>query len=101
MILRGPLDSMPGFERPGIQLMLCALFDFIGMVTYLVPLIGEVGDVLWAPIQALFIYAMVGAEGYTKLLIVFGFTEEILPMTDFIPSCTIVWILKFARRPRG
>lgn len=98
MIVRDPLDAVPGLEHPGVQLMLSVLFDFIGMVTYMIPLIGEFGDLLWAPIQGMFIYAMVGAERYGWFLVCLGFAEEILPMTDFVPSCTIAWIWKYVRR---
>lgn len=98
MIPRNPLDAVPGLGRPGVQLMLCFLFDFIGMVTYMIPMLGEFGDLLWAPIQGMFIYAMVGAERYGWFLVCLGFAEEILPMTDFVPSCTIAWIWKYARR---
>ena len=79
--------------------MMSILFDFIGMLTYLMPLIGEFGDLLWAPIQAIFIASMVGGEGKVGWILVgVGFAEEILPYTDFLPSCTIAWIWKFLRR---
>lgn len=99
MIPRNPIDSIPGLEHPGVQLMLSIFFDFIGMVTYMIPVVGEFGDLLWAPIQALFIAGMVGGEGNGGIILIgVGFAEEILPLTDFVPSCTIAWIWKYLRR---
>ncbi len=98
MIPRDPLDAVPGLEHPWVQLAVSVLFDVIGMLGYVIPMIGELGDVVWAPIQAIFIGAMVGREHYGLYFVVIGFTEEILPFTDFVPSCTIAWIWKNARR---
>lgn len=98
MIARDSLDAVPGLEHPSAQLALSVLFDGIGMLGYLIPVIGELGDVAWAPIQAIFIWAMVGKERFGLYFTVLGFAEEILPFTDFIPSCTIAWVWKYARR---
>merc|ERR1719386_274628 len=35
-----------------LKLFCCLLIDTIGFATYLLPGIGELGDVAWAPIQA-------------------------------------------------
>jgi len=78
--------------------MLSFLFDAIGMFSYMIPLFSELTDVVWAPTQAIFIYAMIGKERYGWFLVCLGFAEEILPLTDFIPSCTIAWVWKYVRR---
>lgn len=99
MTARDPFDAIPGLEHPGVQLIASIFMDAVGMLTYLFPLVGEFGDLLWAPLQALFIVGMVGGEGRGGLALAgLGFAEEILPFTDFVPSCTIAWIWKFARR---
>lgn len=70
------------------KLIKCLLLDAIGMVSYAVPVV----DVVWVPIAAMISYRMFGGKRgrYTALI---TFAEEILPVTDFIPSFTIFWIL--------
>ena len=43
-----------------MKLLVSILIDLIGVITYAVPAIGEVGDVAWAPISALLIYNLYG-----------------------------------------
>ena len=43
-----------------VKLLVSILIDLIGVITYAVPAIGEVGDVAWAPISALLIYNLYG-----------------------------------------
>ena len=42
------------------KLLVSILIDLIGVLTYAVPAIGEVGDLAWAPISALLIYKLYG-----------------------------------------
>jgi hypothetical protein len=68
--------------------------DAIGCVTYIIPGIGEFGDIIWAPISAIIFYKTFG--GWKGAFgSVFNFIEEILPGTDFIPSFTIMWFWKY------
>ena len=65
--------------------------DAIGYATYALPLLGELGDVLWAPFSALVFYRMFGGwKG--GLGGIFNFLEELLPGLDFIPSFTLMWL---------
>jgi hypothetical protein len=66
--------------------------DLIGMATYAIPLLGEFGDVIWAPVSAFIFYK---AFGGTKGMLggAFNFLEEILPGFDFIPTFTIMYFL--------
>lgn len=98
MNVRNPLDAMPGLEHPVAQLMLSILLDAMGMLTYLVPFLGEFGDIVYAPIQTLYVASMAGWERLGWAFVVLSFVEEILPFTDFVPSCTIAWIWKYVRR---
>lgn len=98
MLSKTPYDSVPGLEHPGTQLALSLLCDAIGLATYLVPVIGEFGDWIWAPIQAGYIFGMIGANRMGVSLAAFGFTEEILPFTDFIPSCCIAWFFMYVQK---
>jgi hypothetical protein len=75
-------------------LIFCILMDLLGYVTYAVPGIGELGDIIWAPISAIIFFLSFGGwKGAFGGL--FNFVEEILPGTDFIPTFTITWIWKF------
>ena len=70
------------------KLLLCILFDAVGMVSYSLPII----DVVWAPLAAFLSYRMFGEKRgkYTALV---TFIEEALPFSDIVPSFTIFWIL--------
>ena len=66
--------------------------DAIGYFTYAIPGIGELGDVVWAPVSGIiFAWAFGGTKGMMGGL--FNFIEEALPGTDFIPSFTIMWFM--------
>lgn len=74
--------------------------DIIGYATYTIPLLGEFGDLLWAPLSAFLFYKTFG--GWKGLLGgMFNFIEELLPFTDFIPTFTIAWLWQHAtqRKP--
>jgi hypothetical protein len=62
--------------------------DLIGMATYAVPVLGEVGDLLWSPISASLIYYLYGNAFFA----VAGGLEELGPATDFIPTATLAWL---------
>ena len=75
------------------SLVFCILMDLVGYMTYSVPLLGELGDLLWAPISALIFFSTVGSwKG--ALGGVFNFVEELLPGTDFSPSFTLRWYIQ-------
>lgn len=80
------------------SLLLCIVMDIIGYATYSVPVLGEFGDLLWAPVSALIFYKMFG--GWKGAMGgVFNFVEEILPGLDFIPSFTLMWFLQRSKKP--
>lgn len=76
------------------NLFLGILFDLIGMMTYLIPFLGEFADSIWAPISGIFLMfmykGMIGKVGG-----IIEFTEEFLPFTDFIPTFTLTWIYTY------
>ena len=75
------------------SLIFCLLMDAGGYLTYTIPVLGELGDLFWAPVSALVFSISFG--GWKGLLGgAFNFVEEILPGTDFIPSFTLAWVLK-------
>ena len=76
-------------------LILSILFDGIGMLSFVIPFIGEFSDIIWAPLSAFLIYKMYkGMEG--KLGSVITFIEEAgIFGTDFLPTFTLTWIYKY------
>jgi len=64
------------------------------MVSYLLPVIGETEDVLWAPLSAVIFYFLFGKKKFGLLGGVFSFLEEISPGFDFIPTFTIAWLIR-------
>jgi len=74
------------------KLIKCVLLDAVGMASLVIPVAGPFLDVAWAPIAASISYKMFGERKgkYTSLI---TFIEELLPVTDVIPSFTIFWFL--------
>ena len=70
------------------------LFDGIGMLSYVVPFLGPISDVIWAPIAGLILLKMYkGNVGVVGGIIVF--IEELLPGFDFIPTFTLTWMYTY------
>lgn len=81
-------------SRKNLLLVLSIVFDIVGILSYLIPAFGEVGDIIWAPIAGFALYVMYG--GYLGVFGgVFVFLEEIIPFTDFIPGFLIMWFVKY------
>lgn len=77
-----------------VLLFLSILFDAMGMLSYLVPVLGESFDIIWAPIAAFLIFKMYkGTEG--KIAGAVTFIEEAMPGLDLIPTFTLTWVYKF------
>ena len=74
----------------------CLLMDALGSATYLLPGLGEFGDIIWAPVSAIIFYISFGGRK-GAVGAVFNFMEEILPGTDIIPSFTIMWLLNYRK----
>lgn len=77
------------------KLLLGLLFDSIGMLSFVIPFIGEFSDIIWAPASAFLIFKMYkGTEG--KVAGIVSFVEEAgLFGTDFIPTFTLTWIYTY------
>ena len=75
------------------NLTTCIILDLVGMSSYLLPVIGETFDLVWAPVSGVLFYLLFG-----KKMGVFGgvfsFIEEILPGVDVIPTFTIAWFIR-------
>ena len=71
------------------KLFLCICIDILGSVNEAIPLVGELVDVIYAPIAALLLRQLFSGSNIIALL---EFTEEVLPFTDILPLATICWI---------
>jgi hypothetical protein len=76
------------------KLILGLLFDAIGMMSYAVPILAEVTDIIWAPIAA-FAMTMMYKGTVGKAAGVIAFVEEIIPGLDFIPTFTLTWLYEY------
>lgn len=74
---------------PAYKLLASVLIDFIGNATFVVPGLGELADVLWAPVSASMVSAMYSQSSPNIKYI--AFIEEVLPFTDAIPTATLAW----------
>lgn len=75
------------------NIALCIVLDIIGMITYLVPALGEFADVVWAPVSGILFFLLFGGR-FGAIGGVLNFLEEIIPYTDIIPSFTIAWFIR-------
>lgn len=77
----------PNYKKLAISILL----DLIGMLSFVIPFVGEFGDVVWAPLSGWIMTRMYkGTTG--KIAGAVTFIEEILPGVDIIPSFTLMWI---------
>lgn len=76
-------------------LLIGILLDGIGMLSFVIPFLGEFFDVIWAPLSAYIMLKMYkGIEGQIGSLV--SFVEEAgIFGTDFIPTFTLTWIYKY------
>lgn len=76
------------------KLLLSLIFDGIGMLSYVAPIFGEITDTIWAPISGILLVLMYkGTAG--KVAGLFGTIEELIPLTDVIPTFTITWFYTY------
>jgi hypothetical protein len=75
------------------KLAVSLLIDAVGSASYLIPVVGEVLDIAWAPLQTILIMALY--DTVSPNLKYVSFVEEILPLTDVVPSATIGWVTEF------
>jgi len=73
-----------------IQLLFCIMIDLGSDASFLIPGIGELEDVAWAPISAYLLNLVFGSSAISTL----EFAKEILPGTDILPVATLAWLLQ-------
>ncbi|WP_396634614.1 hypothetical protein [Maribacter sp. R86514] len=76
------------------QLFMGLLFDGIGMLSFVIPFVGEFSDIVWAPLAGWLMTRMYkGKVGQAAGA--FTFLEEIIPGLDVIPSFTLMWLYTY------
>ncbi|MDO6517949.1 hypothetical protein [Zobellia uliginosa] len=76
------------------KLLLGLLFDGIGMLSFVIPFIGEFSDIVWAPLAGWLMTRMYkGKVGQGAGIITF--LEEIIPGLDVIPTFTLMWLYTY------
>lgn len=81
------------------KLALSLIFDAIGMVSYSLFLFGEPIDIVWAPISA-FIMTRMYKGNTGKIAALVSLFEELMPMTDIVPTFTLTWIYQYVLKER-
>ena len=75
------------------DLTVCIIMDLIGCASYLIPVLGEFSDIIWAPLSGMVFYSLFGKK-FGMLGGAFAFAEELMPGFDFIPTFTIAWFIR-------
>ncbi|MGV8151070.1 MAG: hypothetical protein ACP5NV_05060 [Candidatus Woesearchaeota archaeon] len=70
-----------------VELVISIVVDGIGMISYAFPILGELSDIIWAPISMI----ITGMLYKNIWFITFNGIEELLPITDMIPTVTLNW----------
>lgn len=84
----GPFANIRLTPTTIAKLFASLLIDAIGFATYAVPVLGEAGDAVWAPISGFLIFLLYGNIWLAGA----GFVEELMPGLDFIPTATLAWV---------
>eukprot|EP00747_Dinoflagellata_sp_TGD_P191214 gnl/TRDRNA2_/TRDRNA2_54292_c0_seq1.p1 gnl/TRDRNA2_/TRDRNA2_54292_c0~~gnl/TRDRNA2_/TRDRNA2_54292_c0_seq1.p1 ORF type:complete len:335 (-),score=43.14 gnl/TRDRNA2_/TRDRNA2_54292_c0_seq1:279-1283(-) len=72
------------------KLVLCILVDIGGDASFLLPGLGELSDVAYAPLEGFLLSKLFGSSAISGI----GFVEEALPFTDEIPTATLAWVVE-------
>lgn len=76
------------------KLALSLVFDAMGYLSYILPGVGELFDVVWAPASAYLMTKMYkGNKG--KIAAAVTFIEEAMPGLDIIPTFTLMWLYTY------
>lgn len=74
------------------KLLLSILLDGFGMLSFVIPGLGELFDVIWAPLSAYLILKMYKGA-FSKVASIISFGEEAgFIGTDIIPTFTLSWV---------
>lgn len=76
--------------RQWLKLLLCVALDACGDLSYLLPGLGELGDLAWAPTSAALLRELFGSNAIASI----DFVKEALPFSDVLPVATCAWALQ-------
>lgn len=82
------------FESKSSKLFFSIVFDLVGMASYVVPVVGELIDVIWAPIAG-YLMTKVYPGNTGKTAGILTTIEELVPGLDIIPTFTLTWIYTY------
>ena len=87
-------------QKPLPHLALCILLDIVGYASFSLPILGEFADLVWAPVSGFLFFKLFGGK-----MGLFGggfaFLEELIPFTDFIPTFTIAWAMRYFAKEKA
>ena len=72
-----------------LKLVVALSLDFAGDASLGVPVLGELSDLVWAPVSFLAARAL-----FSNAVAVANFAEEALPFTDVVPTNTLAWVVE-------
>lgn len=76
------------------NLLFSIVLDGVGMLSFVIPGIGEFSDVIWAPLAGwLMTRIYKGKVGQAAGVITF--VEELIPGLDVIPTFTLTWVYTY------
>lgn len=86
--------------KPMPSLALCILMDVLGYASFAIPVLGELLDLVWAPVSALIYMKLFGfKKGFLGGM--FNFIEELMPGLDIIPTFTITWFIQYTKQNKS
>ena len=82
-------------KRKKSHLIISVIIDLLGMATYLLPVVGELLDVFYAPLAGIIIFLMYRRDMAVGILgALFGTAEELF-VADLIPTATLIWVYTY------
>jgi len=76
------------------KLALSIIFDAVGYASFIIPGLGELTDIVWAPASA-FIMTKMYKGNTGKIAAAVSFIEEAMPGIDIIPTFTLMWLYSY------
>lgn len=74
------------------KLLISILLDGVGMLSFIIPGLGEFTDIIWAPLSAFLILKLYTGT-FSKVASLISFGEEAgFFGTDILPTFTLSWI---------
>lgn len=74
-----------------VKLGICLIVDLIGMFSFIIPGVGEITDVAWAPISSAILLVLFGKKNGSVGAVI-NLAEELSLGFDFIPTLTLNWM---------